>query len=79
MPMVLRIDGYRLFVFGREVQEPPHIHVEQAERYAKFWLGLPVTLAESRGFRSWELSELHSLVEEHHAAFTLAWHEHFNR
>ena len=79
MPEVLRVDGYRFFFFSREGQEPPHIHVEQAERFAKFWLGPPVTLAESRGFRSRELRELHSLVEAHHGAFMLAWHEHFDR
>ena len=38
MPTVLRVDGYRFYFFSREGQEPPHIHVEQAERYAKFWL-----------------------------------------
>jgi len=38
MPEVLRVHGYRFFFFSREGNEPPHIHVEQAERYAKFWL-----------------------------------------
>lgn len=56
MPTVLGVDGCRFFFYTREGQESPHIHVEQAERYAKFWLGPPpVTLAESRGFRSREL------------------------
>lgn len=45
MPEVLRIHGYRFFFFSREGTEPHHIHVEQAERYAKFWL-TPVSLAE---------------------------------
>jgi hypothetical protein len=35
MPEVLRIRGYRFFFFSREGHEPRHIHVEQAERYAK--------------------------------------------
>lgn len=38
MPTIMRIDGYRFFFFSNEGSEPPHIHVEQAERYAKFWL-----------------------------------------
>ena len=79
MPEILRVDGYRFFFFSREGQEPPHIHVEQAERFAKFLLGPPVALAESRGFLSRELRDLHSLVEEHHAVFMLAWHEHFGQ
>lgn len=36
MPTVLRIKGYRFFFFSLEETEPPHIHVEQAERVAKF-------------------------------------------
>jgi hypothetical protein len=57
--------------------EAHHIHVEQAERYAKFWL-TPISLAESRGFRSSELRELHNL-EQHRESFILAWDEHFGQ
>lgn len=78
MPEVLRIRGFRFFFFSREGQEPRHIHVEQAERYAKFWLD-PIQLVESRGFRSSELRQLHNLVEEHRKTFIMAWDEHFNQ
>lgn len=78
MPEVLRIHGYRFFFFSREGTEPRHIHVEQAERYAKFWL-MPISLAESRGFRSAELRELHNLIEQHRESFTVAWDEHFGQ
>lgn len=41
-------------------RDPAHVHVEQAERYAKVWLS-PVALAASRGFRSAEWNEhIHS-------------------
>jgi hypothetical protein len=49
--------------------------VEQAERYAKFWL-TPVTLASTHGFRSSELSELTGLVMKHRALFEEKWNEH---
>jgi hypothetical protein len=78
MPEVLRIRGYRFFFFSREGWEPRHIHVEQAERYAKFWLE-PIELAEARGFRSAELRELHSLIAEHEQEFIVAWDEHFGQ
>ncbi|MEO7318293.1 MAG: DUF4160 domain-containing protein [Chthoniobacteraceae bacterium] len=78
MPEVLRVRGFRFFFFSREGTESRHIHVEQAERYAKFWLE-PVALAESRGFRSAELHELHNLIEEHRQTFIVAWDEHFNQ
>ncbi len=57
MPTVLRIRGLRFFFFSLEGNEPAHIHVEQAERFAKFWLD-PISLVKSRGFRSSELSEI---------------------
>lgn len=78
MPEVFRIQGYRFFFFSREGDEPHHIHIEQAERYAKFWL-IPVSLAETRGFRSSELRALHNPVEQHRASFIIAWDEHFNQ
>lgn len=78
MPEVLRVGGYRFFFFSREGFEPRHIHVQQAERYAKFWLE-PIDLAESRGFLGAQLRELHNLIEEHRPEFIVAWDEHFNQ
>jgi hypothetical protein len=78
MPEVIRIHGYRFFFFSREGAEPYHIHVEQAERYAKFWLA-PISLSESSGFRSSELRELHNLIEKHRDLFIVAWDEHFGQ
>ncbi len=75
MPEVLRVRGYRFFFFSREA---PHMHVEQAERYAKFWLN-PVSLARNRGFRSHELTELLATIEANRALLLEKWHEHFGR
>src|SRR5262249_55675133 len=38
MPTVLIIQGFRFFFFSNEGSEPPHIHVEKGDGYAKFWL-----------------------------------------
>ena len=78
MPNLLRVKGYRFFFFSLEGQEPPHVHVEQAERYAKFWLE-PVRLARNKGFRSRELSEICDLIEEHREGFLEKWHERHER
>ena len=66
------------FSFSREGHEPCHVHVEQAERYAKFWLD-PIELVETRGFRGSELRELYSIIEEHRDKFIIAWDEHFGQ
>ena len=76
MPTILRTKGYRFFFFSREGNEPMHIHVEQADRYAKFWLN-PIQLAESVGFRSGEISELRRLVQENIKLFEEKWNEYF--
>ncbi len=76
MPTALRIAGFRFFFYSLEGSEPPHIHAEQAENVAKFWLE-PVALAESHGFRSHELNRLRALVAEHRPQFLEAWHAHF--
>jgi hypothetical protein len=78
MPEVLRVGGYRFFFFSREGDEPRHIHVRHADKYAKFWLE-PIELAESRGFLSSELRHLHKLIEEHRQSFILCWDEHFGQ
>lgn len=47
MPTVLRAAGFRFFFYSMEGDEPPHIHVEQGDSVAKFWID-PVNLAQSR-------------------------------
>jgi hypothetical protein len=78
VPTILNTSGYRFFFFSLEGREPPHVHVEQAERYAKVWLA-PLTLAGSRGFRSNEISEIVSIVRENREYFQEKWNEHFER
>jgi hypothetical protein len=78
MPTVLRIDGYRLFFFSNEGNEPPHIHVQRAEEYAKFWLE-PLQLAAHSGYTSREIARISELIEQHHHLLAEAWNEFFNR
>lgn len=78
MPTVLRVRGYRFFFFTREGTEPPHIHVEKGDDYAKFWLR-PVRLGRSCGFLSRHLREIRLIVEENEAMFEEKWRERFGR
>jgi len=38
MPTILYIDGWRLFFYSNEKNEPPHIHCTKAGCDAKYWL-----------------------------------------
>ena len=75
--MLLRVRGYRFFFYSLEYREPPHIHVAQAGRYAKFWLD-PLTLASNRGFRSHELTVIRELVLENRDLFLEKWNAYFS-
>ena len=78
MPTILWIDGHRFFFYSRETNEPPHIHIQTAEKSAKFWLE-PVALARSVGYNQSELSRLYEQVEQHRVTFQEKWNEHFSK
>ncbi|MVM34516.1 DUF4160 domain-containing protein [Spirosoma sp. HMF4905] len=77
MPTILRIGGIRFFFYSKEGTEPAHIHVEQADNVAKFWLD-PVELESSYGFSAKEINQIRKLVVEYQATFLQAWHDYFN-
>lgn len=77
MPNLLRVRGYRFFFFSMEGREPPHIHVAHAERYAKFWLD-PVGVADVRGFRANEMTDIRKIVVENAQFFLERWYEYFD-
>jgi len=76
VPTVLRERGFRFFFFSNERDEPPHVHVESGDGYAKFWLS-PVGLAESRGYDAAEVRDLLTIVREHRDNMEQRWHDYF--
>lgn len=64
MPTVLRIGSFRFFFYSNEGNEPPHIHVQEGNCLAKFWLD-PVDLATSVRFDSHHLTKLQKLIKLH--------------
>ena len=77
MPTVLIEEGYRFFFFSNERGEPPRVHVDKADGYAKVWLQSP-RLAWSEGFSSAELRRIREIVVGHEALFLERWNEHFS-
>ncbi len=78
MPTVLRVNGHRFFFYSNEGNEPPHIHVQKAEKYAKFWLQ-PIRVAESSDYTSKELHHIQEIITEHLQLLLEAWHDHFTQ
>ena len=78
MPTVLRIGNYRFFFFSSDRDEPVHIHVEQNDMIAKFWLD-PVRLQESGGFNRSEVLKIQKILEKNKITLLEAWNDYFNR
>ena len=80
MPVILRLDGFKLLFYAHEgsPREPVHIHVRQGRDEAKFWLSPSVTLSYNRGLSGPTLNRAQRLVEEYREELERAWHEFFN-
>ena len=79
MPVALRQSGLRYYFFSNEGQPPeaPHIHVKGGGRDAKVWLEPEISLADSYGFNSKELSNILQVVADNRDLLLKAWHDHF--
>jgi hypothetical protein len=79
VPEVFRAGGFRFFFYANvgNPREPPHIHVEQGEREAKFRLSPHVHLAYNDGFDARTLRRLQELVEANRAQLQKAWNDFF--
>jgi len=58
------------------MNEPTHIHVESAEKYAKFRLE-HVALGRNIGFRPSELTEIRNIIMENKRMIRERWNEYF--
>lgn len=76
MPTIKVRDGHRFYFYSNERDERPHIHVENAERKAKFWLS-PVSLGPNNKYNQRELTKLRKIVIENETEFLEEWHEYF--
>lgn len=80
MPTVFRYKGYRFFFYSNEgdPSEPLHIHVIKGDSVAKFWLEPDVSVVESYGIKSSELSMLSKVVKGKSDLIRETWNEYFN-
>jgi hypothetical protein len=76
MPTILRRDGFRLYFYSHEPNEPPHVHVDKGGASAKLWLD-PVSVARNSGFSPSELTEIVRMVRQSRSVLLEAWHGFF--
>ncbi len=77
MPEVFRKEGYVVFFYTNEGQEPIHVHVRKAGGFAKFWID-PVALEYSQGMKTRELSRAEELIHENVELIRRRWNEVFH-
>jgi hypothetical protein len=77
MPTIF-IEGYKFRFYSSDVNEPPHVHVINAERVAKIWLE-SLEIECNRGYNKAELNRILKLTGQNEAKLLDAWHEHFDR
>jgi hypothetical protein len=76
VPTILRADGFRIYFWSHEPNEPPHVHLDKGGASAKVWLD-PVGLASNTGFVADELGVILRLVRHHQPRLLEALHEFF--
>jgi hypothetical protein len=77
MPRLFRKGSLQIYFFSNEGCEPPHVHVSDGAKLAKYWLE-DIELASNRGFRGHELRAIRRIIEQHQGQFLEAWHDHFD-
>lgn len=79
MPLIFRESGLRYFFYSNEgsPREARHVHVKGGGRDAKIWLEPEVSIADSYGFNSRELSAILQTVSKNRDRILEAWHDHF--
>ena len=72
------IRSRKYYFFSNEGNEPPHIHVRQAERSAKFWMETPLRIEYANKFSGKELREIELIIELNRELIMEKWNENTN-
>lgn len=70
--------GISLFFYSDEGGEPAHVHGEEGNKSAKFWLA-KAELARAGNFKGYELASIRKLVIAYKDELMEAWNVHFTR
>jgi hypothetical protein len=80
MPTILYINGWRLFFYSNENNEPIHVHAEKGDMDCKFWI-LPDDYEIKEAF-SYNISpaakkEIRKIIFLHFDLIVDAWNDYF--
>ena len=75
MPTILIQDGFRLFFYSEERNEPIHIHVAYGGAIAKFWISPRIILASNIGLKTQEIKKAKYIISVNLNLITEKWNE----
>lgn len=80
MPTILLVQGWRVFFYLNEGNEPMHVHARKAETECKFWLKAEVYEIEEAW--SYNLTprlrrEVRKIIFDHFDVITEEWRKYF--
>ena len=78
MPTILTKNGFRIFFYSGDWNEPIHVHVEYGEAEAKFWLK-PLRVASVYKMKPKDLKRARLIIEEHADLIEGEWNEYFSK
>ena len=78
MPTILFINGWRVFFYANENNEPIHVHAQKGDMDCKYWLlseSFAVEEAYSYNMNSKNKREIKKIIFEHFELIEQAWNE----
>ena len=78
MPTILFINGWRLFFYANENNEPIHVHCQKGDMECKYWLlseSFAVEEAYSYNMNSRNKREVKKIIFEHFELVEREWNE----
>lgn len=76
MPTVLIKEGFRIFFYSADGNEPIHVHIEYGDAMAKFWMN-PISLESSYRMKAKDLKKARTILEDNSELIRREWNEYF--
>ena len=76
MPTVLTKDGFRIFFYSADGNEPVHVHIEYGDGLAKFWMN-PIALDSSYKMKAKDLKKARTILEVNSDQIRKEWYDYF--
>ena len=78
MAKIVEERGYRVYIYSND-HPPVHVHVLKGDSEAKVHLEPELSIKDNYGFKSQELRQILTIIDQHYDAIKQQWDETFNQ